>query len=391
MLKQIISIFIVLLGLFFLTAIVFAQSDQEIARKYGITFPIKELGNCTSVSACKDFCGNSENHQSCTDFAKKHNLSNESSKSSSTKSDEEMLKLAGIELGCNSYDACMQFCEQENNMEKCMDFAARHNLDGGNADQMKQQMSSVKNLLGCSSMKACMDFCNNPANMQKCMEVFKEAGFPVEASYSGPGGCNSEQSCQAYCEKNPKECGGENYQSEPPEVWCPKVSPDCKWNGSSCNCGGSFSREEPQESGETWCSKAGTGCKWTGTTCECTGQNYTEGPHPGTDPTEWCNQNPGKCTYQNSGDDANECAKYGCTFDGKTCQCPAQSTSTAPVDNPSVIQGGETIYKSECLAAACKWSDNPRSCDCSGVTKGVQGASTNRSLLQQVLDFILRR
>ena len=428
MLKQILMVSIAILGLLFFTTTVFAQNppnpptggggEQEIARKYGISFPIKELGNCTNVSECKNFCDNPKNHQSCTDFAKKHNLSSESSKSSSTKNDEEILKLAGIEFGCNSYDACMQFCEKEENMEKCMDFAARHNLDGGNAAQMKHQMSALKNLLGCNSMKTCMDFCNSPANMQKCMEVFKQAGFSVEANYSGPGGCNSEQSCQAYCEKNPKECGGDNFQSEPPEVWCSKVASDCKWDGTTCTCGGTNS---PQESGEIWCPKAGVDCKWTGTTCECLSQTYSEGLPLGTDPTEWCHQNPGKCTYQNTGDSSAECAKYGCSYDGKTCQCPsssdtvdfssqclsqsgcswdastkicscpAQSTSTTPADNPSVIQGGETIYKSECLAAACKWSDNPGSCDCSGVTKGVQGSSTNRSLLQQILDFILRR
>ncbi len=408
--KQIISVFLALVGLLFLTIPVFAQSDEDIAKKYGITFPIVELGNCTSVVTCKAFCDTPNNHQVCSDFAKKHNLSDESSKNSSTKSDEEILKLARIELGCNSYDVCMQFCEQESNMEKCMDFAARHNLDDGNAAQMKQQMSALKNLLGCNSMKACMDICNDPTNMQKCMEVFRQAGFSVEANYSGPGGCNSEQSCQAYCEKNPKECGGDNFQSEPPEVWCSKVASDCKWDGTTCICGGTSS---PQESGDVWCPKAGTGCKWTGTTCECPGQNYTEGPPPGTDSSEWCNQNPGKCDYQNQGDSSAECAKYGCTFDGKTCQCPA--TSSDKVD-----------FSSQCLSQpGCTWDATTKICSCStgqtappstpgpgdaayecqklgGVWDGidcrsqsptpqVQGASTSEGLLQKILNFLLGR
>lgn len=375
MLKQITSVFVALLGLLFLIIPVFAQSDQEIAKKYGITFPIAELGNCTSVTSCKTFCDDPKNHQSCTNFAKKHKLSSDSSKTSQ-KSDDEILKLAKVELGCTSHDACMDFCEREENMEKCIDFAARHNLME-DASQMKQRMTTVKNLLGCGSMKSCMDFCNNPTNMQKCMEVFKQAGFPVEASYSGPGGCNSEESCRLYCEKNPKECGGGNFQAEPPEVWCSKVASDCKWDGTTCTCGQTSTQE---------------------------------GPPPGTDPTEW-----------REGDYSAECAKYGCTFDGKTCQCPStsssdkvdfssqclsqpgcswdstnktcscptQSTSTTPADNPSVTQGGETIYKSECLAAGCRWSDEPKACDCAGVGKDVQGASTNRSLLQQILHFIL--
>lgn len=405
MLKQILSIFIIFFGLIFLVIPVFAQSDQEIAKKYGITFPIADLGNCANVASCKSFCDDPKNHQACSDFAKKHNLSSNSPKSSSTKSDEEILKLAKVELGCTSYDACMEFCEREENIEKCMDFAARHNLMK-DATHMKQQMSALKNLLGCNSMKSCMDFCNNPINMQKCMEVFKQAGFSVSASYSGPGGCNSEESCRAYCEKNPKECGGDSFQADPPEVWCSKVAPDCKWDGTTCTCGGYNS---PQESGDIWCPKAGPNCKWTGTICECPGQNFgQEGPPLGTDPTAWCNQNPGKCTYQNSGDVSTECTKYGCTWDGKTCQCPS-SDEKVDFSSQCLSQTGctwdannnicscstgqqtpsENSAKNECEALpGCYWDNID--CRCSQDSK-VQGTTTQRSLLERILDFILRR
>src|SRR3989344_1200448 len=433
MLKQITSIFIIILGTLFLTAPVFAQNppvsqEQDIAKKYGITFPVAELGNCTSITSCKTFCDNSKNHQSCTDFAKKHNLHNNSSKTSSAKSEEEILTLAKAELGCNSYDSCMQFCEEENNMEKCMDFAARHNLDGGDTSQMKQQMSAIKNLLGCNSMKACMDFCNNPINMQKCMKVFKEAGVSIEASYSGPGGCNSEESCTAYCEKNPKECGGDNFQSEPPEVWCSKVASDCKWDGTTCTCGGTNS---PQESGEIWCPKAaqagqtcswdGTsctcwdpkacragGCAWTGSECKCEGSpeiqtipsamdgsgciqqgcNWT-----GTDcdcsalppvsidgksPEVWCSQQGDGCNWTGTTCDCStsqaiSCEKSGCKWDGTSCQCPV---NYQPVEGCAEKGTG------------CYWDGT--SCICNPA-QAVQGVRTNRGLLQQLLDFLTNR
>lgn len=386
MIKQITSVFVVLLGLLFLTVPVFAQSDQEIAKKYGITFPIAELGNCASISSCKTFCNDPKNHQSCTDFANKHNLNSDYSKSSSTKSDEEILKLARVELGCNLYDSCMQFCEEENNMEKCIDFAARHNLME-DASQMKQQMAALKNLLGCSSMKSCMDFCNNPTNMQKCMEVFKQAGFSVEANYSGPGGCNSEESCTAYCEKNPKECGGENFQSEPPEVWCSKVSSDCTWDGTTCTCGGISS---PQESGEIWCPKAaqagqicswnGTscncwnpeecqkvGCAWTGSECKCEGASQTQTIDGSGCIQQGCNWKGTECDCSAAW--AISCEKSGCKWDGASCQCPVQ-----PVEGCAEKGTG------------CYWDGS--TCICN---QSVQGASTNRSLLQKILDFILRR
>ncbi len=352
MLKQITSIFIASLGLLFLTVTVFAQS--------GITFPIAELENCTNATSCKTFCDNSKNHQSCTDFAKKHNLSDSSS------SDEEILKLARVELGCSSYDSCMQFCEEENNMETCMDFAARHNLMQ-DAPQMKQQMSALKNLLGCNSMKACMDFCNSPANMQKCMEVFKQAGFSVEASYSGPGGCNSEQSCQAYCEKNPKECGGDNFQSEPPEVWCSKVASDCKWDGATCTCGGDTSPPESgyiQEPPEVWCPKAGENCSWDGTQCNCF--NTSEGQ-----------------SFENTEDFARECQiQSGCSWDAATKICSCETGQTAL---PSTSGPGDAAY--ECQKLGGSWDG----IDCRSSSPQVQGVKTNRGLLQQLLDFLTNR
>lgn len=304
-----IGIFLIIFGLFFFITPVFAQSQEEIAKKYGITFPIADLGNCGSVAACKTFCDNSTNQQACIDYAKKHKLSTSISQAASAQSEEEILKFAKAELGCSSHDACMQFCDQEGNMDRCIDFAAKHNL-GGNASEMRQQMATMKSLLGCTSMISCMEFCNNAANSQKCMEVFKQAGFDT----------------------------GGGYSNESPEVWCSKQSSECSWDGKTCQCGQSTQ----------------------------TNQNV---------------------------DYASQCvSQSGCTWDDATkiCSCTTQQYST-PADNPYTVQGGETIYKSECLAASCKWSDNPSSCDCSGVGKDVRGVSTKRGLLEQILDFILRR
>ena len=74
MLKQITNVLVVLLGMLFLTVPAFAQSEEEIAKKYGITFPIAELGSCTNISSCKTFCNDPKNHQACGDFAKKTQL-----------------------------------------------------------------------------------------------------------------------------------------------------------------------------------------------------------------------------------------------------------------------------------------------------------------------------
>lgn len=344
MIKQI--LIIIILGLFFLPSNIFAQTDKEIAQKYGISFPITELENCANIDECKAFCNNSDNYQKCTDFAKEHNLTTSSSVSSSSKSDEEILKLASVELGCNTMDECMAFCENEENMDKCMDFASKHNLGVGNASQMKQVMSLLKTEVGCSSMKSCMEACSHPTNSQKCLEVFQQAGMSVEVNYSTQP------------------------PNEPPEVWCPKAGENCTWDGNQCTC---------VSQGD--CGKY-PGCTWTGKTCECSQTStYQESSIYQDSPEVWCPKAGTNCNW-----DGTQCT-CGQTQD-TTPQTPSQTTSP-PADNPYTIQGGETIYKSECLSAGCRWSDNPNSCDCAGVGKDVQGVSTSQGLLFHILDFIL--
>lgn len=441
-----------LLTLFVFVGLASAQTPQS-GQPHGITFPIAELGNCASVDACRlyceqpanhesciqfaqnkgfykqnavasaesqlgctsldscrTFCALKENHQKCAEFAKTQHVSG--GYTTSGKTDEEVLEFARTELGCTSYEGCMEFCEQERNMDKCMDFASRHNL-GGNAAQMKEQMSTMKKLLGCNSMKACMDFCNNPANMQTCTEVFKQAGF---------------------------DTGGENYANEPPEVWCPKAGvtgETCVWDGNQCTCwnpqecesypgckftGNKCECSYQEEAIGTGCNQQ-PGCQWTGSVCECTGQDLTqycqdnpdkcsssqEGPPPGADPTEWCKQNPDICTNQQLGDPAAECAKYGCTFDGQTCQCP-QSEEKSDFSSQCLSQPGcswDTITKicscatgeqppnvqegarQECEAAApgCYWDGIDCRCPQASPAQ-VQGATIVRSLLFTILDFL---
>ena len=48
-----------------------AQEASGSAQKYGITFPVEQLGNCKSLSECKTFCEDPLNHDACINFAKK--------------------------------------------------------------------------------------------------------------------------------------------------------------------------------------------------------------------------------------------------------------------------------------------------------------------------------
>src|SRR3989338_391085 len=54
-------------GTLLLAGVAFAQEST-------ITFPVPELGNCTSKEQCKTYCDDPANHDSCIAFAESHGL-----------------------------------------------------------------------------------------------------------------------------------------------------------------------------------------------------------------------------------------------------------------------------------------------------------------------------
>lgn len=383
MIRPALTICITILGLFFLKTTVFAQTDQEIAQQYGISFPIAELGNCASIDECKTFCDNPDNYQKCTDFAQEHKLVSTDSISTTSKSDEEILELAKAELSCSTMDECMAFCNKEENMEKCIDFASKHQLGGGNVEAMRQVMSSLKSLLGCSSMTSCMDACNQPDNAQKCMEVFKQAGIDT----------------------------GGGYSNEPPEVWCPKAGGDgttCTWDGNQCTCWnpkecesnpgckftGSGCECSYQEGPTGEGCNSQPGCHWTGTTCECTNESLSSEPGE-----VWCPKIGPYCVWDGSSCTCwDDCIKAGGTWTGSRCDLPQESGAVTPIEsevNQPTPEPGEVWCPRN---PGCQWTGE--TCLCEAVlvsplpeptpSPAVQGITSNRSLLKQLFDFIFR-
>lgn len=319
------------LSTFLLTSVAIAQTGQEeIAKKYGITFPVKELGNCNSILNCEAFCDKEENQQVCTDFAKTKGLHQESTLVSD---EDKFLKLAQKELGCKSQDECMAFCDAKDNWRICADFAKRNGLDGGGVAQMEEAMQQ----LGCNSPKSCMDYCSNPLNMPKCMQTFKNAGFAVGSAEPIEQWCpkqarGPQESCvieggntcictDSAAGSSPKEwCDqdggtwkdeicwfGDGGTFEPIEVWCPKQGSDCKIERDTCVCGGSI---------ESWCPQIGPDCRVEDGQCTC-------GP-----------------TSQGSPDELESiqefCAKQGssCRVEGEICICDGPENSTPTYGTP---------------------------------------------------------
>ncbi len=201
------------------------------ARELGITFPIAELGNCAGPQECKDFCEQPGNQTTCANFAKSRGLDRGGRVDQSK--EQDILTAAQSELGCTTKESCYQKCSQDH--AACEAFAKRHGISGStdgqqggssNVDKAKL-LEDAKSQLGCTSMESCSQTCQQ--NPQRCAEFAKQHGLSgggteprpsgSQGQYSqgqsgtsggnkGPGGCDNEASCKAYCQSHPNECSG---------------------------------------------------------------------------------------------------------------------------------------------------------------------------------------
>lgn len=350
---------IVISSLLFLHSTVFAQeSPEEKARRLGITFPIAQLGNCESISVCKAYCDDPSHFDTCTSFAKAKGFYQEVSLEERLSDEEKTaLAVAKTELGCDSPSSCHSFCEQEQNFQKCADFAKQQGF-ADEAAAFEIMKPAMKQFLGCDSMESCMAFCMNPLNMGKCMEFAKQMGFDT-----GEGGYSSESS-EEWCRNSSSECAWEAASNTcvcNGQQTCSQI-PDCSWNGSYCSCGGE-SGVSSNEPGDVWCPKVARegeacswdgstctcwnpgectkwpGCTWTGKTCECTTTSSSSPSYFEEVAGEGCNKQP------------------GCQWTGTTCECAAQAPEPGDVWCPKASQGGQV----------CTWDG--ASCTCQGPTE----------------------
>lgn len=173
-------------------------TPAQSAQAYHITFPIAELGNCTSIAHCKSYCDDTSHQDACIAFAKKKGFYKETSLDTQK---QTILQSAQAELGCNSEDSCRQICQQQANFEKCSAFAKKFSLTGGQQKSASEAatLQKAKNRLGCTSVDTCKVFCEKEENKQKCSTFAKETGLKGGESYHGPGGCSSQESCKDYC------------------------------------------------------------------------------------------------------------------------------------------------------------------------------------------------
>lgn len=263
-----------LAGLFFIRS-AYAQetgNPDQAVKKYGITFPIADLGNCNSFSECRNYCNDSSHQDACVAFARKKGFYKEPEHK-----DQAILNDAKSLLGCDSETSCKTVCENPDNHDKCAAFAQKHNLGGptsgiGNA----QILQKAKGILGCDSESSCKTICEDPSNQQKCSDFAKQTGMGGGEHRVGPGGCTSEDSCRAYCQSHQDECskfsGGNEHGGPPPESQ--------RKGPGGCNS---------PESCQAYCNSHPQECGIHG------GDNGSGRPNPSQNPNDFCKQNPDKC------------------------------------------------------------------------------------------------
>ena len=421
--KRILGLFLTFIILGFslesLSAKVFAQeTPEESAKKYNISFPINELGNCTDFSECRQYCEDPVNANSCIDFAKKKGFHKEEDARKT-----ELIAKAKSSLGCDSESTCREICSIEANFDKCNSFARQNNLSGGHSDEIgkTEVIQKAKSVLGCNSEATCREVCSKEENREKCSNFAKQAGlrggehrngpggctseetckafcqdpnnYKVCAgfassqggNFSGPGGCNSESTCRQYCEKNSDSCRSfGNQQGYSPEEMCQKT-PNCTWANNTCSCGNYSGQAAP-----TGSYYGGDYCKTNPDKCQ---QNSSQTPsgtysQPNSGSGNSANECSSKGCYWVSGQNfcdcqnkpyqssENECKSGGCTWTGSSCDCSArdsQQQQSYQAPDPATACSYQT---------GCSW--NGSSCQCGGV----QGVKTNNSPLQRILDLI---
>lgn len=300
------------------------KSPEEVAREHGITFPITELGNCASAQECMTYCNQPANQTTCFEFGKKKGLIEEGEMSQQGGANEEkFLENAKAKLGCDGKEACMAFCSDMNNRQKCEQFAREQGFSQTQQSPQSNVSQTViqdaKTQLGCDSETSCRSFCSNPDNQQKCQEFGRQhnldsrqrreqdqqqdQNLQTYPSLSVTPPCNSPETCREWCKNNPDKC-------PPSEQRQDTQRPSGYPSGSPSNYPSSFPTYQPNNN------------------APAQQQNYQQ-----TAPSTFSG-----CTNQQ------ECYQLCQTNPDKCPGFPTNSTSTSPdnTTNPANIPSGAT-------------------------------------------------
>lgn len=128
------------------------------------------------------------------------------------------------ELGnCQNEQACRKHCDDPKNADKCLDFAVKNGLMSSQDVEIARKFlkKEIKGPGGCNSKETCEKYCDDISHIKECISFaeennlippdelreFKQVQAALERGVKPPK-CKNKKDCELYCEdpSNIKEC-----------------------------------------------------------------------------------------------------------------------------------------------------------------------------------------
>jgi len=181
-----------------------------------INYPISELGDCESKSACREYCDNPSHTGECLDFAEEHKMMTEEEVTQAKTMTQAINE--GGPGGCQSKSECGAYCEHTDHLEECIAFAEEYDFIPQKELERIKAMAKAHNRGvtspgNCQTKTECEAYCEEPEHIEECLNYAEDAGFTPPGNVEKtrqmvrlmklgktPGGCQSPAECKEYCE-----------------------------------------------------------------------------------------------------------------------------------------------------------------------------------------------
>lgn len=199
------------------------REEAKRARKFLEHKFDKGVGDCDSFESCKAYCDDPSHVKECIDFGRKQGAISEKEAEKILRG-KEILEQSGGPGGCNDNESCREFCEAPDNIETCIEYGIKNGLmDPDEAEFVRRQLKAGKGFGrdiegpgGCEGEAECRAYCEDDSHFEECISFAEREGFMSKEETerarkfhgkTGPGGCRG-RACEAYCEapEHAEEC-----------------------------------------------------------------------------------------------------------------------------------------------------------------------------------------
>jgi len=199
------------------------MTEEEIRKAESMIQIIAEgggPGGCQSKTACQAYCENIDHLEECIAFTEEHNFISEKELDKIKAMVRAHKKGVTPPGNCQTKTECEAYCEEVNHIEECLEYADEVGFtppgDVKKAREMVRLMKLGKTPGRCQSKAECEAYCEDEKNMEECLDFSVETGEMSEEEAkrikeegpkkAGPGDCQSHEECEKYCNEHQREC-----------------------------------------------------------------------------------------------------------------------------------------------------------------------------------------